>query len=31
MVLVMGVEVEFVGTGPCFGSRDGFLDLKTFV
>jgi hypothetical protein len=31
VVLVMSVDVEFVGPGPCIEPRDGFLGLKTFL
>jgi hypothetical protein len=31
VVLVMSVDVEVAGPGPCIKPRDGFLDLKTFL
>ena len=30
LVMCVDVNVEVVGPGPCFETRDGFLDLKTF-
>jgi hypothetical protein len=30
-VLVMSVDVEVAGPGPCIEPIDGFLDLKTFL
>ena len=31
VVLVMCVDVEVAGPGPCMEPRDGFLDLKIFL
>jgi hypothetical protein len=30
VVLVMSVDVEVAGPGPCIEPRDGILDLKAF-
>ena len=30
-VLVMSVDVEVPGSGPCVEPRDAFLDLKKFL